>query len=110
MFKSGASDSTVVDNNFSAETYMNRGSVAVGNTYRISATVAEVTTHGDGRIIEVLTQDHKRIGLYVKPNTTLKSNVRVNMDYVFTVKGCNGTKPDGSPVKGILVVTEAEAK
>ena len=89
---------------------MNRGSVAVGNTYRIPATVAEVHSHGGSRIIEVLTQDQKRIGLFVPAGTTLKSNVRVNMDYVFTVNGRNGTMPDGSPVKGILVVTEAEAK
>lgn len=109
-FKSGSSDSTVVDSNFSAETYMKRGSVAVGNTYRLPATVAEVTSHGGSRIVEVLTQDHKRLGLYVPANTTLKSNVRVNMEYVFTVQGRNGTMPDGSPVKGILVVTEAEAK
>ena len=110
LFKSGSSDATVEKSDFSAETYMNRGSVAVGNTYRLPATVAEVHSHGGSRIIEVLTQDHKRIGLFVPANTTLKSNVRVNMDYVFTVQGRNGTMPDGSPVKGILVVTEAEAK
>ena len=109
-FKSGSNSTSEAGSDFSAAQYMNRGSAAVGNTYRIPATVAEVNSHGGSRIIEVLTQDDKRIGLFVPAGTTLKSNVRSGMEYVFTVQGRNGQKEDGSPVKGILVVTEAEAK
>lgn len=110
MFKSGSSESSVEGSDFSATQYMNRGSAAVGNTYRIPATVAEVISHGGSRIIEVLTEDHKRIGLFVPSGTSLKANVRSGMDYVFTVQGRNGQMADGTPVKGVLVVTEAEAK
>lgn len=110
FFKLSKTESTEEGSNFSATEYMHRGSAAVGNVYRIPATVAEVNSHGGSRIIEVLTHDNKRIGLFVPAGTTLTANVRSGMDYIFTVQGRNGQMPDGSPVKGILVVTEAEAK
>lgn len=110
LFKVGKTETAEKGSNFSATEYMQRGSTSVGNVYTIPATVAEVNSHGGSRIIEVLTQDNKRIGLFVPPGAVLKANVRAGMDYVFTVQGRNGQMPDGSPVKGILVVTEAEAK
>lgn len=110
FFKSKSSGTDMADENFSTEQYLRRGSAAVGNTYRIKANVAEVNSHGSSRIIQILTDDNRRLGLYVPSGTQLQANVRKGLDYVFTVKGCNGTTSDGTPVKGVLVVTQAEAK
>lgn len=110
MTMRGEKDSEDVGGNFSATQYLKRGSAAVGNTYRINANVMEVNSHGGSRIIEVMTPEHKRIGLFVPADARLNANVRKGMDYVFTVKGRNGKMEDGTPVKGILVVTQAEAK
>ncbi len=105
----GKDTATVAGGNFSAEQYVKRGSVSVGNTYRIEASVVEVHSHGSSRIVEVLTHDNYRIGLFV-PSGSGFSNIRKGMDYVFTVKGKNGQLEDGSHVKGILVVVDVEAK
>jgi len=108
--KQGTRDGSSSGGNSPVELYVKRGSSAVGNTYKFPATVVDVDSHGGSRIIQVTTQDNTRIGLFVPAGTNLKANVRAGMDYVFTVQGRNGTMPDGKPVKGILVVTQAESK
>lgn len=96
--------------NSAADQYLKRGSSAVGNSFKISASVLEVDSHGGSRVIKVRTKDNKCLGLFVPAGTKLEANVRAGMDYVFDVEGRNGTKPDGSSVKGILIVTQAKAK
>lgn len=50
-FKSGSNSTSEEGSDFSAALYMNRGSAAVGNTYRIPATVAEVNSHGEAVLL-----------------------------------------------------------
>ena len=90
--------------------YVERGSSAVGNIYKIQATVTDVYSHGEKRIFKVQTRDSKSLGLFVPGGTKLDANVRAGMEYVFEVEGRNGTKPDGSSVKGVLIVKQAKAK
>ena len=96
--------------NSAADQYLKRGSSAVGNHFKIAASVLEVDSHGGSRVFKVRTQDNKCLGLFVPAGTKLDANVRAGMEYIFEVEGRNGTKPDGSSVKGILVVTQAKAK
>lgn len=105
----GKEDSLAVKGQFNTEQYIKRGSSSVGNTYKIQASVMEVNSHGGNRLVEILTSDNHRIGVYVPSGTSLSSNIRKGMDYKFTVKCRNGMLEDGSNVKGVLIVVDVEA-
>ena len=108
--KGGGDDSaSAKKGQFNAQNYIKRGSSTVGNTYKIQASVMDVHSHGGNRLVEILTQDNHRLGIYVPSGTALSSNIRKGMDYVFTVKCSNGMQADGSPVKGILIVVDVAA-
>jgi hypothetical protein len=106
----GEDDSPAARNGqLKVENYIKRGSSAVGNTYQIKASVMDVHSHGGSRLVEILTEDHHHLGIYVPAGTSLATNIRKGMDYVFTVKCANGMQADGSSVKGILIVVDVEA-
>ena len=112
-FKNFSTDSESTEDDFVGDAmgkYVERGSSAVGNSYKIQATVTDVYSHGENRIFKVQTRDSKSLGLFVPGGTKLDANVRAGMEYVFEVEGRNGTKPDGSSVKGVLIVKQAKAK
>lgn len=98
---------------FSVSKYRYEGSgLAVpGNRYRLEGCIENIDTVAGARIVTVSLNNSKRerLPLLVPADCRLSVNLTRRDSFIFTTECRNGRSADGSEVRGILVVTDAES-
>ena len=102
------------ENSFRVADYRRDGSrfASAGNTYVFYGRVENIETIGNNRIVSISIPDNpdERLPLLVPGSVRLGTNLTRGDRFVFETTCTTGRAPDGSQVKGVLIVRNAQSK
>ncbi len=111
--RGGAADRLTPNREFRIADYRKDGSrfAATGNRYVLQAKVENIETQGSQRLIMVSMPGNgaERLPLFLPGDVSLNVNITRGDEFLFEVHCANGSSKDGSPVRGILLVQDAQA-
>ncbi len=85
---------------------------SAGNTYVFDGRVENIETIGNSRIVSISIQDNpdERLPLLVPGDVRLRANLTRGDHFIFETTCTTGKAQDGSQVKGVLIVRNAQSK